>query len=84
MAVSGARSFGDDYAAAEKFCDEWAGDTGSHVAVVEDFTLAGPVSSDEGQLFVMDYAEAVAYVAGHDAEIQYDADHTPNAEWRDN
>ena len=69
MALTGERSFGADYAAAERFCDGWAGDTQEHAAVVEDFTL--------GVFLVMDDAAAVAYVASHDAEIQYDADYTP-------
>jgi len=82
MAVTGERSFGTDYTAAERFCDEWAGDTQSHVAVVEDFSIGGPASSDEGVFFVMDYDRAAEYVKGHDAEIAYDADHRPDAYWR--
>jgi len=69
MALIGTMSFGLDYAAAERYADEWAGDTCEHAAVVEDFGLGGLI-------LVMDYAEAQAYVVGHDAEIQYSADHT--------
>lgn len=72
MALTGERSFGLDYAAAERYCDEWAGDTGEHAAIVEDFSLGG-------LLLVMDYAAAVKYAASHDAEIQYSADHTAPA-----
>lgn len=68
MALTGEMSFGQDYAAAERFCDQWAGDAEEHAAVVEDFGLGG-------LMLVMDYAAAVEYVASHDAEIQYDADH---------
>ena len=75
MALTGERWFGTDYAAAEKFCDEWAGDTGEHAAVVEDFGR-GPADPDAGEFAVMDAAAAEAYVKNHDAEIQYDADCT--------
>ena len=76
MAVTGTRSFGTDYAAAERFCDQWAGDTGEHVALVEDFNLEPENDPDNGSFLVMDYAAAVEYVESHDAKIQYDADHT--------
>jgi len=75
MPVSGVRSFGTDYAAAERFCDEWAGDTQSHVAVVEDFTMGNPGDPDSGEFLVMSYADAETYVGRNDAEIQYDADY---------
>jgi len=63
------RDFGTDWNEAEKFCDGWAGDAQLHIAVVEDF--------DHDNLMVMPYDQAEAYVQAHDAEIQYDADHTP-------
>lgn len=65
----GVMSFGTDYAAAEKYADEWAGDTQEHAAVVEDFNLGG-------LMLVMDHAKAEEYIEGHNAEIQYDADHS--------
>lgn len=67
MTVTGTRVFAD-YAKAERFCDGWAGDTQSHVAVVEDFDL------NVSRFLVMDYSDAAAYVGIHDAEVQYDAD----------
>lgn len=69
MALTGTQTFGTDYRAAERFCDEWAGDTSGHAAVVEDFGAGG-------LMLVMDAGEAAAYVTSHDAEIQYSADCT--------
>ncbi len=80
MALIGERSFGTDYAAAEKFADGWAGDTQEHAAVVEDFNLGPENDPEAGAFLVMDYSAAVRYVESHDAEIQYDADHTQAAD----
>ena len=52
---------------AERFADEWAGDNRAHSAIVEDL--------DNGELLVMDYAEACQYIDDYDAHIIYDADH---------
>jgi hypothetical protein len=74
MALEGVRSFGTDYAAAEKFADGWAGDTSECAAVVEDYGLGPEDDPDGGEFLVMDCAEALAYVDSHDAQIKYDAD----------
>jgi len=66
MALTGERTF-TDYREAERFADQWAGDTRECAAVVEDF--------DAELLIVMDCADAEAYIESHDAEIQYDADY---------
>ena len=71
MALTGQRTF-TDYREAERFADQWAGDTEECAAVVEDFGT--------GHLIVMDCADAEAYVDSHDAEIQYDADYRPGLE----
>jgi len=76
MALTGERAFGTDYEAAERFCDQWAGDTQEHAAVVEDFGLGPAADPDAGAFLVMDYDAALAYVNTHDAEVKYDADHT--------
>ena len=76
MALIGERSFGTDYAAAERFADEWAGDNSGRAAVVEDFGLGMEGDPDAGSFLVMGYAAAEAYVESRDAEIQYDADHS--------
>jgi hypothetical protein len=69
MALTGERAF-TRYSDAEKFADEWAGDTQEHAAVVEDF--------GSGLFHVMDYEAAEAYVKDNDAEIQYDPDYRPD------
>jgi hypothetical protein len=79
MALTGEMRFGPDYAAAERYADQWAGDTQGHAAVVEDFGLGPENDPDNGAFLVMDGAAAVAYVESHDAEIQYDADYTEAA-----
>ena len=71
MALTGTRTF-TDYTEAERFADQRAGDTRECAAVVEDFSA--------NLLIVMDCADAEAYIESHDAEIQYDADHTPAAD----
>jgi hypothetical protein len=76
MTLVGERSFGTDYAAAERYADQWAGDTQEHAAVVEDFGLGPENDRDAGAFLVMDYDAALAYVDSHDAQVQYDADHT--------
>jgi hypothetical protein len=66
--------FDQDYAGAEMFAEQWAGDCNARAAVVEDFggdVRPGP----RGVLLVMDYDAAVAYCDTHNAEIQHDADH---------
>ena len=80
MALEGVRSFGTDYAAAERYADEWAGDTEECAAVVEDFGM-GPDDPDAGVFLVMGYVEAVVYIDVHDAEIQYEADYRPDRKW---
>ena len=71
MALNGIRTF-TDFTEAERFADQWAGDTSECAAVVEDFPA--------NLLLVMDCADAEAYVKTHDAEIQYDADHRTSGE----
>jgi hypothetical protein len=71
MSVTGTRYF-KSYTKAERFCDEWAGDTSSHVAIVED------PGEPDSELQVMDYAQAEAYIDDFPAaEIIYHADCTP-------
>lgn len=67
MALIGQMSFGKDYATAERFADEWAGDNHERAAVVENL--------EDGFLLVMDYGAAESYLTERDAVIQYDADH---------
>jgi len=56
-----------DWLEAERDAEQWSGDTGLVIAVVEDFAGDPPV------LLVMPDDEAQAYIADpqHDAEIQY-------------
>lgn len=77
MALTGKLSFGQDYRAAEKFADGWAGDTGEYACVIENFDLGPENDADAGEFLVMGYDDALEYLAGHDdAQIQYHADYS--------
>lgn len=69
------------YDEAESDCDQIAGDNDLHMVVIERFDLERP---GEFAAVVINGAEASAYLQLHegDAEIIYEADHTPETRAR--
>jgi hypothetical protein len=74
MYLTGTKSFGNDYHAAEEFADQWAGDNEAYAAVVEVFHDGDPKNAE---FRVMDISKAEEFVYHNEAEIQYGANHYP-------
>lgn len=74
------RHFGQDYQAAERFADEYAGDNQAKAFVIEAFDNEDAEVLDteaRGELWVTD--DAMACIAGGwDIEVQYEVDRTPS------
>ena len=70
-----------NYDAAESDCDQIAGDNEIHMAVVERFDLEGP-NEFRACVLNIDEARAMVEAKGDDAEIIYEADHTPETRVR--
>lgn len=72
------RHFGQDYLAAERFADEYAGDNLARAFVVERFDDEDTEVLDteaRGELWVVDDAMA-CIVGGWNLEVQYETDRT--------